>query len=88
MGWSADQGGQPTTPLGPPAFPFFGWATLWVHLSMVDVWASVMLYFFSGGLSNPCDAHVAVFDRTASCSLAEKGMIALHFQLKPALIEI
>ena len=88
MGWSADQGGQPTTPLGPPTFPFFGWAALWVHLSMVDVWAFVMLDFFFGGPSNPCCVRVAAFDWTASCSLVKKGMITLHFWLNPALIEI
>ena len=55
---------------------------------MVEVWPFVMLNFFSGGPFDPCEARVTVFDRTASCSLAEKGMIALHFQLKPALIEI
>ena len=54
---------------------------------MVEVWALVMLNFFSGGTFDPCEARV-VFDQTASCSLAKKGMIALHFQLKPALIEI
>ena len=88
MGWSADQGGQPTTLLGRPTFSFFGWVALGVHLSMVEVWALVMLNFFSGGPFDPCEARVMVFDRTASCSLAEKGMITLHFQLKPALIEI
>ena len=55
---------------------------------MVDVWAFVMLDFFSGGPFNPCYVRVAAFDWTASCSLAEKGMIALHFQLNSALIEI
>ena len=88
MGWSTDQGGRPATPLGPPNFSFFGWAALGDHLSMVEFWASVVLYFFSGGPSNPYCVCVAVFDWTASCSLAEKGVIALHFQLKPALIEI
>ena len=51
MGWSADQGGQPTTQLDPPTFPFFCWAAFGSHLSMVEVWAFVMLNFFSGGLS-------------------------------------
>ena len=74
MGWSADQGGR-----RPP---------YWAHLSMVDVWAFVMLDFFSGGPFNPCCVRVAAFDWTASCSLAEKDMIALHFQLNPTLIEI
>ena len=88
MGWSADQGSWPTTPLGPPTFSFFGWAALGVHLSMVEVWTFVMLNFFSGGPFNPCEARVMVFDQTVSCSLAEKGMIALNFQLKPVLIKI
>ena len=73
MGWSADQGGRLTTPLGPPTFSFFGWAALGVHLSMVEVWALVMLDFFFGGPSNPCDTRVSAFDWTVSCSLAEKG---------------
>jgi len=47
-----------------------------------------LLVFFSGGPSNPCEARMTVFDRTTSCSSAEKGMIALHFQLNSALIEI
>jgi hypothetical protein len=55
---------------------------------MVEVWASLVLYFLSGGPSNPYCIRVAVFDWTVSCSLAEKGVIALHLQLKPALIEI
>ena len=55
---------------------------------MACVWAFVVLDFFSGGPSDPCYVCVTVLDRIASCSLAAKGMIALHFQLKPALIEI
>ena len=66
MGWSADQGSWPTTPLGPPTFSFFGWAALGVHLSMVEVWTFVMLNFFSSGPFDPCEARVAVFDWTAS----------------------
>ena len=88
MGWLADKGGRPTTPLGPPTFSFFGWAAPGVHLSMVEIWPVVMLNFFSNGPFNPCEACVTVFARSTSCSLAEKGMIALHFWLKPALIEI
>ena len=42
----------------------------------------------SGGSFDPCEARMTVFARTASCSLAEKDMIALYFQLKPTLIEI
>ena len=88
MGRSADQGGRPATPLGPPTFPFFGWAALWAHLLMACVLTSITLVFFFGGPSNPCDVRVTAFDWMASCSLAEKGMIVLHFQLKPPLIEI
>ena len=88
MGSSANQGGRSAIPLGPPTFPFFDWAALGAHVSMVDVWAFVMLDFFSGGPSNPCYVRVVAFDWTTSCSLAEKGMISLHFQLNPALIEI
>ena len=82
MGWSADH------PTGPTDLLLLRLGCSWVHLSMVEVWVLVMLNFFSGGPFDPCEACVTVFDRTASCSLAEKGMIALHFQLKPALIEI
>ena len=85
MGWSADQGGRPTTLLGPPTFPFFGWAILCAHLSMVCVLILFSLVFFSGGPSDPWDAHVRCL---IGRRLAEKGIIALHFQLKPALIEI
>ena len=52
MGWSADQGGRPATQLGPPTFPFFCWAAFGSHLSMVEVWAFVMLNFFFGGDGN------------------------------------
>ena len=62
MGWSADQGGQPTTLLGRPTFSFFGWVALGVHLSMVKVWALVMLNFFSGGPFDLCEACVAISD--------------------------
>ena len=56
--------------------------------SLACVLAFVKLVFFSGGPSVPCYVRVAAFDRTASCSLARKGMIEFHFQLKSALIEI
>ena len=79
MGRSADQGGRPTTPLGPPTFPFFVWAVLQAHLSLDCVSAFVFSVSISGGPSNPCDAHVAEFDWMASCSFAEKDMIALNF---------
>ena len=75
-------------PVGPPTFLFVLWAALGAHLSVVYVLTQFLLVFFSGGPSDPCEARVTLFDRTASCSSAEKGMIALHFQLKPALIEI
>ena len=84
MGWSADQGGQPTTLLGRPTFSFFGWATSGVHLLMVVVWAFVLLTFFSGGLL----IHVWRCLISRCLLLGQKGMIALHFHLKPALIEI
>ena len=57
---------------------FFGWAVLWAHLLMC-VLTLFTLVFFSGGPSDPCESRVMVFDRTLSCSLVEKGMIALHF---------
>ena len=66
MGWSADQGGQPTTQLDPPTFPFFCWAAFGSHLSMVEVWAFVMLNFFSSGPFYPCETRVVVFDWTVS----------------------
>ena len=46
------------------------------------------LVCFSSGPSNLCDARVAASDWTASCSLARKGMIEFHFQLKSALIKV
>ena len=79
MGWLADQGGRPATQLGPPTFPFFCWAALRSYLSMACVWAFVVLDFFSCGPSDPCYVRVMVLDRIASCSLAKKDMIALHF---------
>ena len=82
MGWSADQGGRPAIPLGPLTFSFFGWAALWAHLSMVDVWAFVMLDFFSSAPCNPCDTRVSAFDWTVSCSLAEKGYDCPSFPAK------
>ena len=78
--------GRPSS--GPTDLPLVLWAALGAHLSMVCVLTLFSLVFFSGGPSEPWDDRVMVFDRTASCSLAEKGMIALHFWLKPALIEI
>ena len=74
--------------MGQLTFLFVLWAALGPHLSVVCVLTQFLLVFFSGGPSNPCEARVMVFDRTASCSLAKKGMIALHFLLKHALIEI
>ena len=79
MGWSADQGGRPAIQLGLPTFPFFCWVVLGSYLSMACFWAFVVLDFFSGGPSGPCYVRVTVLDRIASCSLADKGMIALHF---------
>jgi len=53
--------GRPTTPLGPPTFPFFVWAVLQAHLSLDCVSVFVLSVPFSGGPSNPCDARVAVW---------------------------
>ena len=75
-------------PVGPPTFLFVLWAALGAQLSVLCGLTQFRLVFFSGGPSDPCEARVTVFDQTASCSSSEKGMIALHFQLKPALIEI
>ena len=70
--------------VGPPTLSFFGWATSSVHLLMVVVWALVLLNFFSGGLL----IHVWRYLISRCLLLGQKGTIALHFQLKPALIEI
>ena len=71
-------------PVGPPTFSFFMWAVLRAHLSMVYVWASFLLDFFSGGLL----VHVWRYLSSQCLLLGTKGVIALHFQLNPALIEI
>ena len=73
MGRSADH------PIGPTDLPFLRGAVLQAHLSLDCVSAFVLSVSFSGGPSNPCDARVAEFDWTASCSFAEKDMIALNF---------
>ena len=51
---------------------------------MVYGWASFLLDFFSGGLL----IHVWRYLISRCLLLGQMGMIALHFQLKPALIEI
>ena len=71
-------------PVGPPTFSFFSWAAFGVHLLMVVVWALALLNFFSGGLL----IHVWRCLISRCLLLSQKGMIVLHFQLKPALIEI
>ena len=88
MGRSADQGGRPTTQWAHRPSLFVLWTVLWAYWSLACILTFVTLVSFSGGPSNPCDACVAAFDWMASCSLAEKSMIALHFQLKSALKEI
>ena len=50
---------------------------------MVYVWASFLLDFFSGGLF----VHVWRYLISQCLLLGTKGVIALHFQLNPALIE-
>ena len=52
-------------PVGPPTFSFLGWDASGVYLLIVVVWALVQLVFFSGGPSDPCEAHVMMFDRAA-----------------------
>ena len=76
--------GRSGLPLGPPTFSFFLWAVLRAHWSMVYDSASFLLDFFSGGLL----VHVwrRLIDRYLL--LGTKGVIALHFQPNPALIEI
>ena len=71
-------------PVGPPTFSFFLWAVLRAHLSIVYGWASFLLDFFSGGLL------ILVWRRLIGrcLLLGTKSVIALHFQLNPALIEI
>ena len=78
MGWSAG------LPLGPPTFSLLLWAVLRAHWSMVYGLASSLLDFFSSGLL------VHVWRRLIGrcLLLGTKGVIALHFQLNPALIEI
>ena len=49
---------------------------------MVEVWAFVMLNFFSGGPFDPCEACVTVFARSTSCSLAKKGYDCPSFPAK------
>ena len=51
---SADQGGRLTGLWGQPTFPFFCWAALWAHLSLVCVLIFVMSVPCSGGPFYPC----------------------------------
>ena len=71
-------------PVGPPTFSFFLWAALGAHLSLVCGMALFLLDFFSGGLL----IHIWRCLISQCSLLDQKGVIALHFQLKPALIEI
>ena len=80
--WSADHGPAPLS------LSFGADAQQWALLSLDAGMAHFELVCFSSGLSNLCDARVAASDWTASCSLAKKGLITLHFQQKPAIIEI
>ena len=70
--------------VGPLTFSFFIWASSGVHLLIVVVWALVLLNFFSGGLL----IHVWRCLIGRCFLLGQKDMIALHFQLNLALIEI
>ena len=70
--------------VGPPTFSFFLWAALGAHLSLVCGLALFLLDFFSGGLF----IHMWRCLISRCLLLDQKGVIALHFQLKPALIEI
>ena len=71
-------------PVGSPTFSFFLWAALGAHLSLVCGLALFLLDFFSGGL------FIHVWQRLIGRCLffGTKGVIALHFQLNPALIGI
>ena len=71
-------------PVSPPTFSFAPWAAFGAHLSLVHGLALFLLDFFSGGL------FIHMWQCLISrCSLLDqKGVIALHFKLKPALIEI
>ena len=84
MGWSADLYRSAGLPLGSPTFSFLLWAILRAYWSMVYGWASFLLDFFSGGLLVHTWCHLI-----GRCLLlGTKGVIVLHFQLNPALIEI
>ena len=67
--------------MGRPHQPFLfcvvadQWALIYLDADMV----CFKLVFFSSGPSNRCDARVAASDWMVSCSLAKKGLIALHF---------
>ena len=71
-------------PLGPPTFSFAPWAALGAHLSLVCGSALFLLNFCSGGRL----IHVWRCLISRCLLLGQKGVIALHFQLNPALIEI
>ena len=71
-------------PVSPPTFSFFLWAVLRAHLSLVCGLALFLLDFFSGGLF----IHMWRCLISRCLLLDQNGVIALLFQLKPALIEI
>src|SRR6185312_9717921 len=71
-------------PVGPPTFSFAPWAAFEAHLSLRRGLALFLLDFFSGGLF----IHMWRCLISRCLLLGQKGMIALNFQLKPALIEI
>ena len=70
--------------LGPLTFSFSPWAALWAYLLMVCSPALFLVKFCSGGLL----IHVDDVWSIGVCSRAQKGVIALHFHLNPALIKI
>ena len=83
MGWSADLCRSAGLPLGAPT-SFLLWVVLRAHWSMLYGWALFLLDFFSGGLLVHTWRHLI-----GRCLLlGTKGVIVLHFQLNPALIEI
>ena len=71
-------------PVGSPTFSFFLWAALGAHLSLVCGLALFLLDFYSGGLV----IHMCRCLISQCLLLGQMGVIALHFQLNPALIEI
>ena len=71
-------------PVSPLTFSFAPWAAFEAHLSLGRGLALFLLDFFSGGLF----IHMWRCLISRCLLLGQKDMVALHFQLKPALIEI